>query len=58
MIKVQLGLLACNGTREDFTRRWLDERFVYLDSVYENGEYNNKTMVLRTNVLGDISILD
>lgn len=49
-------LIACNGTREDFTRRWLQERFVYLDSVYEYGDFNNKTMVLRTNVLGNINL--
>ena len=49
-------LIACNGTREDFTRRWLKERFIYLDSVYENGDFNNKTMVLRTNVLGNIKL--
>lgn len=49
-------LIACNGTRKDFTKRWLEERFIYLDSVYENGDYNLKTMVLRTNVLGPITL--
>lgn len=49
-------LIACNGTRKDFTKRWLEERFIYLDSVYENGQYNLKTMVLRTNVLGPITL--
>lgn len=49
-------LIACNGTREDFTRRWLKERFIYLDSVFEQGEFNLKTMVLRTNVLGPVVV--
>ena len=49
-------LISCNGTRKEFTRRWLEERFVYLDSVYEQGEFNSKTMVLRTHVLGKIKI--
>ncbi len=28
-------LYMCNGTREEFTERWLMERFLYLDSVFE-----------------------
>lgn len=50
-------LISCNGTRKEFTRRWLDERFRYLDSVYEFGTYNAKTMVLRTHVLGDVEVM-
>ena len=49
-------LISCNGTRKEFTRRWLEERFVYLDSVYEFGDFNSKTMVLRTHVLGDVEV--
>ena len=49
-------LISCNGTRKEFTRRWLEERFTYLDSVYEFGAYNSKTMVLRTHVLGDVEV--
>ncbi|MGL5647437.1 MAG: BspA family leucine-rich repeat surface protein, partial [Clostridium sp.] len=50
-------LISCNGTRKEFTRRWLEERFKYLDSVYEFGEFNAKTMVLRTHVLGEVEVM-
>lgn len=46
---------CCNGTRLEFTRRWLEERFIYMDSVYEYGDYH-KSIVLRTNVLGKVKL--
>lgn len=45
---------ACNGSRENFTDRWLMERFIYLDSVYEFN-YSDK-VVIRSNVQGYITI--
>lgn len=39
------------GTRLEATRRWLRERFIYLDSIYEYGEYL-KFGIMRSNVYG------
>lgn len=41
------------GTRLEPTRRWLRERFIYLDSVYEYGEYL-KFGIMRSNVYGKV----
>lgn len=42
----------CNGTRKEYTERWLKERFIYLDSVYE---FNyDKDTVMRSFAMGDL----
>lgn len=37
-------LYMCNGSRQEFTERWLEERFVYMDSVYQFN-YDTKAVV-------------
>lgn len=39
-----------NGTRLEYTKRWLEERINYLDSIYEHGDYSTHQATLRTNV--------
>lgn len=39
-----------NGTRLEYTKRWLEERINYLDSIYEHGDYATHQATLRTNV--------
>jgi hypothetical protein len=47
-------LYLCNGTRKDFTERWLKERFVYMDSVYEFN-YDTKA-VIRSYAQGNLKL--
>lgn len=49
-------IFACNGTRRQFTERWLNERFVYLDSVYSYGDIAGSKAVIRSNVQGLVTI--
>ena len=46
----------CGGTRRDRTFRWLTERFIYMDSVYEAEEFQDSTSVIRTNVMKNATI--
>lgn len=46
----------CGGTRRDRTFRWLTERFIYMDSVYEAEEFQESTSVIRTNVMKQANI--
>lgn len=46
----------CGGTRRDRTLRWLTERFIYMDSVYEAEEFQDSTSVIRTNVMKNSTI--
>ena len=39
-----------NGTRLEYTKRWLEERINYLDSIYEHGDYATHQATIRTNV--------
>ena len=45
-----------NGSREGFLRKWLYERFIYMDSIYEFGDYNVKQCTVRANKLGTIKL--
>ena len=47
---------VCNGTRLEHTKRWLEERFIYMDSVYEYGDFAEKFAVVRSNIKGDITL--
>lgn len=42
---------TCNGTRLEYTRRWLTERFIYMDSVFKMEDPDNK-ILFRSNVTG------
>lgn len=46
----------CGGTRRDRTFRWLSERFIYMDSVFEAEEFQDSTSVVRTNVMKEATI--
>ena len=48
-------IYLCNGNRLEATKRWLDERFIYMDSVYNYGNYM-KPAILRSNVLGPVTL--
>lgn len=52
----QTWMQCCNGNRKEFTKRWLGERFKYLDSVFQTNSYTSKTMILRTHVLGPVNL--
>ena len=45
----QYHIEMCSGSRLSFTRRWLRERLIFLDSLYEAGMYTNKRIALRSN---------
>lgn len=45
-----------NGSREGFLRKWLYERFIYMDSVYEFGDYTVKQCTVRANKLGTVNL--
>lgn len=49
MDKNKAWVYMCNGARLEHTKRWLEERLNYLDSVFEYGEYLN-SIVMRSNV--------
>lgn len=50
-IKKKIYLHMCSGSRLSFTRRWLRERLLFLDSLYESVEYTDNRIALRSNVL-------
>lgn len=56
MSQASSWMISCNGTREQYTRRWIDERFIYLDSLFEYESYSLKKITLRTYVKGDVSL--
>lgn len=47
-------LYLCNGSRREFTERWLQERFIYMDSVYQFN-YDVKS-VLRSYARGQLTL--
>lgn len=49
-------IFMCSGHRKEYTTRWLNERFIYLDSVFEHERFTNKKVVLRSNVTGPVSL--
>lgn len=46
----------CSGTRRDRTEKWLRERFIYMDSVFEAQEFTDSSAVLRTNVMKNVTL--
>lgn len=48
--KHQSYLYLVNGTRREYTKRWLRERLIYLDSVFEYSTSFAKKGTIRTNV--------
>lgn len=49
-------IFMCSGNRREYTARWLNERFVYLDSVYEHETFTNSKAVLRSNITGPVTL--
>jgi hypothetical protein len=47
-------LYLCNGSRREFTERWVKERFVYMDSVYQYN-YDSKS-VIRSYAKGQLTL--
>ena len=45
-----------NGSKEGFLRKWIYERFIYMDSVYEFGDYTLKQCTVRANKLGTVKL--
>lgn len=45
-----------NGSREEFTKRWITERFIYMDSIYSYGNTVNKFCTIRSNVSGTVHL--
>ena len=41
-------LSMCNGNRLEWTRKWIQERIVYMDSVYMYGDFMKSNVVLRS----------
>lgn len=41
-------LSMCNGNRLEWTRKWLQERIIYMDSVYQYGDFMKSNIVLRS----------
>lgn len=48
-------LFMCNGTRKEFTERWLKERFIYMDSVFEYN-YDIVKSVIRSYAKGELTL--
>lgn len=46
----------CNGDRLEFTKRWLEERLIYMDSVFEYGPFYQNSAIVRSNVRGEVSL--
>ena len=46
----------CNGSREGFLRRWIEERFIYMDSIYEYGPNFNTQCTVRANKQGEVRL--
>lgn len=46
----------CNGNRLEFTKRWLEERLIYMDSVFEYGPFYQNSAIIRSNVSGEVSL--
>lgn len=49
-------IFMCSGDRRQYTERWLKERFLYMDSVYEFESYINSRIILRSNVTGNVTL--
>ena len=47
-------IYLCRGTRKDFTQRWLEERFIYMDSVFEFA-FDSKA-VIRSYAQGQLTL--
>ena len=45
----------CNGSRLEYTKKWFDERWIYMDSVYGIGDFM-RTMIIRSNITGSVSL--
>ena len=45
-----------NGSREEFTKRWITERFIYMDSIYNYGSTVNKFCTVRSNISGTVHL--
>ena len=54
--KHQNYLYLVNGTRREYTKRWLRERLIYLDSVFEYATSFEKKGTIRTNVSDYLSL--
>ena len=46
----------CNGNRLEYTKRWLEERLIYMDSVFEYGPFYQNSAIIRSNVSGQVSL--
>jgi hypothetical protein len=49
-------LYACNGSRKEFTERWLKERFIYMDSVFGFNQEVNNNAVIRSYKRGQLTL--
>ena len=56
-IKKKVYLHMCSGSRLSFTRKWLRERLLFLDSHYESAEYTDNRIALRANKLIENGII-
>lgn len=45
-----------NGSMEGFLRKWLVERFIYMDSIFEFGNYTVKQCTIRANKIGVVRL--
>jgi hypothetical protein len=45
-----------NGSKEGHLRKWIYERFIYMDSVFEFGNYTVKQCTVRANKLGVVKL--
>lgn len=45
----QSFIYLCNGTRLEYTKRWLEERIKFLDSLYDYTTAFQKNAIIRTN---------
>lgn len=48
-------LHMCNGSRQEFTRRWIAERLIYMDSIYDYGHVAKKSTI-RVNHVGEANL--
>lgn len=49
-------LYMCQGSRRSFTERWLTERFIFLDSLYGYGKFEEALLTMRTNKTGELTL--
>ena len=45
-----------NGSKEGFLKKWIHERFIYMDSIFEFGNYTVKQCTVRANKLGTVKL--